>query len=156
HEKGITHRDLKPANILLTKSGIKLLDFGLANVRVRSNGHRTTTQTQAGEVLGTPYYMSPEQAQGQPVDARSDIFSFGSLLYELLTGRTAFHGSTAIAVLISIVQNEPIPLEGSPEIQRIITRCLRKLPVDRYQSVGDLRAALEDLYLRNLAVPPAL
>lgn len=156
HDKGITHRDLKPANILLTRSGIKLLDFGLANVEVQGEGDQTTTQTQAGAILGTPCYMSPEQALGRPVDARSDIFSFGSLLYELLTGRKAFHGPTAVAILMSILHDEPAPLECAPAIQRIVERCLRKVPADRYQSVADLRKALEESSGRIPAASPPL
>src|SRR5262245_33330918 len=111
HEKGITHRDLKPANILLTKSGIKLLDFGLAKTRVQSEEDNTGTHTPIGTILGTPSYMSPEQAQGEPVDARSDIFAFGSLLYELLSGRKAFQGPTVLSTLTSILRDEPAPLE---------------------------------------------
>ncbi|MFN7938332.1 MAG: protein kinase [Bryobacteraceae bacterium] len=144
HEKGITHRDLKPANILLTRSGIKLLDFGMANVKVWSGGNRTATQTQDGAILGTPCYMSPEQAQGKPVDARADIFAFGALLYELLSGRRAFRGPTVVATLMSVLRDEPAPLEGSPEMQAVITRCLSKHPADRYQSVCELRSALRE------------
>ncbi|HEU0142425.1 MAG TPA: protein kinase, partial [Bryobacteraceae bacterium] len=144
HDKGITHRDLKPANILLAASGIKLLDFGLAKVKVPGESDQTATHTQTGTILGTPSYMSPEQAQGQSVDARSDIFSFGSLLYEWLTGRRAFEGTSALSTLASILRDEPAPLESAPEIQRVIARCLRKHPADRYQSVTELRAALED------------
>lgn len=149
HAKGITHRDLKPANILLTRSGIKLLDFGLAKVKVLSEGDKTATHTETGTILGTPSYMSPEQAQGQPVDARSDIFSLGSLLYELLTGRRAFQGSSTLSILASILRDEPAPLESASEMQRVIARCLRKHPADRYQSVADLRAALEKATSHN-------
>jgi Tol biopolymer transport system component/tRNA A-37 threonylcarbamoyl transferase component Bud32 len=150
HEKGITHRDLKPANILLTKTGIKLLDFGLAKVRILSED-LAATQTKSETILGTPAYMSPEQAQSRPVDARSDIFSFGSLLYELLTGRQAFGGPNVASILASLLHDEPPPLKNAPEMQRVIARCLRKHPVDRYQSVTDLRAALEDYFLSGAA-----
>jgi hypothetical protein len=154
HDKGITHRDLKPANILLTKSGIKLLDFGVADVKVWSRGDKASTQTQTGALVGTPCYMSPEQAQGLPVDARSDIFSFGSLLYELLTGRQAFHGANLVSTVMAILHDDPAPMQTAPAMQRIVERCLRKLPVDRYQSVADLRASLEDSSDRIFTVSP--
>jgi serine/threonine protein kinase/tetratricopeptide (TPR) repeat protein len=145
HERGIIHRDLKPGNILLTHSGIKLLDFGLAKVRVCRRNGAISTQTESGTILGTPSYMSPEQAQGQTVDVRSDIFSLGSLLYELLTGRRAFSGPNAMATLVSVLRDEPTPIDGHSRLKNIIARCLRKHPADRYQSVVDLRAALEDI-----------
>lgn len=155
HEKGITHRDLKPANILLTKSGIKLLDFGLAKLNVLREDDKTTTDTQAGTILGTPSYMSPEQVQGQPVDARSNIFSFGALLYELLSGRRAFPGSSGVAILASILRDEPAPLECAPRMQRVIARCLCKHPADRFQSVAELKAAVEAVLHPDPSPDPA-
>src|ERR1700758_1095800 len=110
HSKGITHRDLKPANILVTKQGIKLLDFGLAK---QSTPLKETdaTLTQQGQIVGTLQYMSPEQLQGKEADARSDLFSFGCVLYELLTGKRAFDGSSAASVIAAIIEREPAPLE---------------------------------------------
>jgi eukaryotic-like serine/threonine-protein kinase len=145
HEKGITHRDLKPANIMVTKSGIKLLDFGLAKVEVRHNDDETAAQTQAGTLLGTAAYMSPEQAQGRSVDARSDIFSFGAVLYELVTGRRAFRGEDMVSTLASILRDEPAPADAPAQLQSVIARCLRKHASDRFQTATDLRAALEQV-----------
>src|SRR5580704_12099149 len=134
HKKGIVHRDLKPANILVTKAGIKLLDFGLAQVRPAAKPGDDATQsihlTQAGTILGTAAYMSPEQAEGKPVDARSDIFSFGLVLYEMMTGRPAFEGDSAIAVMAAIVRDPPGPMSVPPAIEAIVTRCLCKSPAD--------------------------
>jgi eukaryotic-like serine/threonine-protein kinase len=143
HQKGITHRDLKPGNVLVTPAGIKLLDFGLAKVDVRGGSDETATQTQAGMVVGTASYMSPEQAQGRPVDQRSDIFSFGAVLYELLAGRRAFRGDSTVSTLASILRDEPSPVDTSPEIQAVLARCLRKQPADRFQTAAELKAALE-------------
>ena len=173
HAKGIVHRDLKPGNILRTSDGVKLLDFGIATLAqpsiddsapstatlasLASNletvviSSRTQSETlpyaslatRAGELLGTPAYMSPEQSSGRPVDARSDIFSFGAVLYEMLTGRRAFAGTTVAAAITAVQQEEPQPLEASLEVARIVTRCLRKNPAERFQGAAELRMALE-------------
>jgi len=146
HKKGITHRDLKPANILVTASGVKLLDFGLAQVEPPSKSGDATHSidlTQAGTILGTAAYVSPEQAEGKSVDARSDIFSLGIVLYEMLTGRRAFDGDSVIAIVAAILYKEPAVLDAPPALRSIVARCLCKSPADRFQSVTELRAALE-------------
>jgi serine/threonine-protein kinase len=147
HRKGITHRDLKPANILVTGSGVKLLDFGLAQIGPSPKSAEDVTQTvgitQAGTILGTAAYMSPEQAEGKPVDARSDIFSFGAVLYEMVSGRRAFHGDSAIAVIAAILHKEPPALDAPRALSNIVTRCLSKSPADRFRSTAELRTALE-------------
>jgi serine/threonine protein kinase/Tfp pilus assembly protein PilF len=147
HAKGIIHRDLKPANILVTSSGtVKLLDFGLAKQDMGSaSGDQTKTidVTQAGIILGTPSYMSPEQAEGKPADARSDIFSFGTVLHEMLAGRRAFGGGSAAAIIGAIIYKEPEPLTAPPAVQAIVSKCLAKSPAARFQSATDLRQALE-------------
>ena len=149
HKKGITHRDLKPANILVTGSGVKLLDFGLAKVGPVSKSGEEATQTtgltRAGTILGTAAYMSPEQAEGKPVDARSDIFSFGLVLYEMLTGHRAFDGDSAIAIMAAILHKEPAALDVPPGLRNIVTRCLGKSPANRFQSATELRTALESV-----------
>jgi len=146
HSKGITHRDLKPANILVSKQGIKLLDFGLAK---RSTPLQDTDVTQAltehGQIVGTLNYISPEQLQAKEADARSDIFSFGLVLYEMLTGRRAFEGQSAASVIAAILEREPpsVAEVAPPAIDRVLRRCLAKDPDQRWQSARDLRAALE-------------
>ncbi len=142
HARGIIHRDLKPGNILLTKSGVKLLDFGLAKLESPGAGDETATQTQAGTVVGTAPYMSPEQASGKPVDARSDIFAFGAVLYEMLSGRRAFEGDTAFAVVANVLHRDPDPLPVAPGLQRVLSRCLRKSPADRFPSMAEVRREL--------------
>lgn len=132
HNKKIIHRDLKPANILMSPSGAKLLDFGLAKLLAEEDGTLTAA------IAGTPLYMSPEQAEGRSLDARSDVFSFGSVLYELLAGRRAFDS------LGAVLRDDPPPL-GSAGLHRIVARCLRKNPTERFASASELRAALEEL-----------
>ena len=150
HGRGITHRDLKPANILVSKQGIKLLDFGLAKQRPDSgiellDQERTGSITGEHTILGTVPYMSPEQALGKPADARSDIFSFGLVLYEMLTGTRAFGGDDPASVMAAIVEREApsAAAVAPPEIDRVLQKCLAKDPDERWQSARDLRTALE-------------
>ncbi len=157
HRQGTLHRDLKPENVMLTAEGrVKVLDFGLAKLRADApeEGDHTTRETQSvtqdGRIVGTVAYMSPEQAQGLPVDHRSDIFSLGILLYEMASGERPFKGNTNLSVLSSILKDTPRPVSELREevprpLARMIQRCLEKLPEDRYQSASDLRRDLEDL-----------
>ena len=118
HAKGILHRDLKPGNVLLTPNGPKLLDFGLA--KLTADGGSEATQTIEGTVLGTAAYMSPEQAQGQPLDERSDIFSLGTVLYEMFSGRRAFPGEHVLATLGAVIHKDPEPLQAPLDFNRIV------------------------------------
>ena len=140
HARGIIHRDLKPANILVRDGAAKVLDFGLAKW---VDGETALPHTHAGMLIGTLAYMSPEQAAGRPADERSDIFSFGAVLYELLSGRRAFEGGTAGEIMGAVLHREPPPLQPVTALTGIIARCLAKAPVDRFQTATDLRSALE-------------
>jgi len=164
HEAGIVHRDLKPSNVIVTNDErIKLLDFGIAKLLERADGTadastKTTPLTDEGIVIGTAAYMSPEQAEGRRIDARSDVFSFGALLYEMVTGRTPFRGNSALSVLSAILNEDPpspslLAPTVSPDVDRLILRCLRKDPARRYQTMADLKVALDDLAASDSGSP---
>jgi serine/threonine protein kinase/Tol biopolymer transport system component len=156
HRQGIIHRDLKPGNIMLTKSGAKLLDFGLAKAALplasvatlTAAVTRTTPVTQQGTIVGTFQYMSPEQVEGKEVDGRSDIFSFGAVLYEMLTGQRAFPGKSQLSVASAILEKEPAPICSSkpmtpPALDHATRRCLAKDPDERWQTTRDLALELK-------------
>ena len=155
HQEGITHRDLKPDNVMVSDDGrVTVLDFGLAKPApgFAADGSELETQakTKEGVIVGTVHYMSPEQAQGKTVDARSDIFSIGIVLYEMLTGRRPFEGDNPAAVLSSIIKDEPLSIvetrpEVSRELSKMVQRCLAKEPTRRLQSALDVRNELEDV-----------
>jgi len=147
HSKGILHRDLKPANVMLTATAPKLLDFGLA--RLMTSSHADAETTLAGTVMGTAAYMSPEQAQGKTLDERSDIFSFGSLLYEMLSGVPPFAGESLLDTLNAVVQNEPAPLQFAAA--DIVKRCMAKQLPQRFQSMTEVRKALEQVSVSTKA-----
>ncbi len=156
------HRDLKPGNVMLTKSGVKLLDFGLAKVLLPSPAGRAgrgqgltslptmanAPLTQEGTILGTFQYMSPEQLEGREADARSDIFALGAILYEMATGRKAFSGTSQASLITAIMSSEPAPISAvhppaPPALDRVVRTCLAKDPEDRWQAAGDVAKELK-------------
>jgi Tol biopolymer transport system component/predicted Ser/Thr protein kinase len=160
HSVGIVHRDLKPSNIIVSESGhVKVLDFGIAKLTEITTGEFGETapmrapdasETTEGVVFGTAAYMSPEQAEGKKIDARSDIFSFGSMLYEMVTGRQAFHGDSRLSTLYAVLKEEPGPASAAVadiprDLEKVIGRCLRKDPERRFQHMADVKVALEEV-----------
>ena len=158
HEKGIVHRDIKPDNIFITDDGrVKILDFGIAKLTGTGDGQQSQTEvptrkvnTDPGTVMGTMGYMSPEQLKGQPVDHRSDIFSFGAILYEMLSGKRAFRGDSMAETMSAILREEPPDLSEtnktiSPALERVVRHCLEKNPAERFHSARDLAFAIESL-----------
>jgi Tol biopolymer transport system component/predicted Ser/Thr protein kinase len=155
HGKGVIHRDLKPGNIIITRNGVKVLDFGLAKLaseRLSDNSDQIETMTDpithAGAIVGTLYYVSPEQVEAKNTDERSDIFSFGVVLYEMITGQRPFTGDSQAAVLASLMKDQPSPIsQRQPAVprslERLVRKCLEKKPEDRWQSTRDLKPALE-------------
>ena len=158
HRRGITHRDLKPGNIMLTKAGAKLLDFGLAKFRAEVSlskeeflSARTLTVTTKGTILGTIQYMAPEQLEGKDVDARSDIFALGLVIYEMVTGRKAFEGKSQASLIAAILERDPPPMTERqpltpPSLERVVLACLAKDPDERWQSAADIRRELAWLH----------
>src|SRR6202790_2460025 len=157
HRKGITHRDLKPGNIMLTKSGTKLLDFGLAKLKQEvapANVHLSQLPTAnepltaQGTIVGTLQYMAPEQLEGREVDARTDIFAFGAVVYEMTTGKRAFEGKSQASVISAIMSSDPAPMTSlqpmtPPALDRVVKRCLAKETDERWQSANDLTNELK-------------
>jgi eukaryotic-like serine/threonine-protein kinase len=151
HRKGVTHRDLKPGNIMLTKSGTKLLDFGLAklrqdvapNIQVSQSPTMSQPLTAQGMIVGTLQYMAPEQLEGREVDARTDIFAFGTVVYEMVTGKKVFEGKSQASVIAKILETDPPPISSlqpmtPPALDRVVKTCLAKEPDERWQTAGDL------------------
>jgi serine/threonine protein kinase len=148
HEKGVVHRDLKPANIALTAEGdVRILDFGVAK-SFAGPGLGADAETAAGVLLGTPAYMSPEQARGQPIDRRTDIWAFGCVLYELLTGRSPFAAPTPSDSLAAVLEREPdlslLPRGTPVAVRALLRHCLQKEPSRRLRDIADARLAIED------------
>ena len=169
HRAGVVHRDLKPANVMITKGGVKLLDFGLARIdedaapvaERMDEATISATLTIQGTLLGTLPYMAPEQVEGRPADARTDIFALGAVIYEMTTGRRPFSGESQASLIAAIMSAEPPPVSTSrggcpPSLDRVVKKCLAKDPDARWQDAGDLAAELQWVGEQaDAASPPA-
>ncbi len=161
HEHDVIHRDLKPGNIKITPEGrVKVLDFGLAKTVGGEPSEKLSTTTEPGKIIGTPAYMSPEQARGKPADKRSDIWSFGCVLYEMLTGKVPFHGETVSDTLANVLQTEPnwqvLPWTTPPNIQALLQRCLEKDPWRRLQHIRDVGMEIREMLNIPAAAPSSI
>ncbi len=167
HQQGVVHRDLKPGNIMLTKSGAQLLDFGLAKLRVASAQGMDLSAlptadkplTDEGTIRGTLQYMAPEQLEGKTVDARTDLFAFGAVVYEMVTGKRAFEGKTQASLIGAIMEQDPVPMATlqpvtPPTLDRVVKKCLSKDPDERWHSAHDLRDELEWIVESGTGVEP--
>jgi serine/threonine protein kinase len=161
HRQGIVHRDLKPGNVMMTRSGVKLLDFGLAKLRASTVTREISELsslpteltpsrplTEQGTIMGTFQYMAPEQLEGKDADARSDIFAFGCVLYEMATGRKAFTGRSRASMIAAILEHDPAPISSiapmtPPALDRVVKTCLAKDPEERWQSAHDVKSELQ-------------
>lgn len=155
HARGVLHRDLKPDNILVTSKGVtKLLDFGLAKVVNKADSDSTSSLE--GKLIGTPAYLSPEQALGKSVDERSDMFSFGAVLYEMLSGNRAFRGNSSAEVLSAVLHDDPIPVSAPLDVERIVMRCLRRAPTEKYENISEVRSVLTQVSMDLAAKHPSI
>ena len=160
HEKGVIHRDLKPANIKISaEHAVKVLDFGLAKAVIPGGDSATLTATRAGAILGTPAYMAPEQAQGIEVDKRADIWAFGVVLFEMLTGRSMFSGASSVEVLAAVVRDDPpwqdLPADTPAATRKLLKRCLDKNPRERLRDIGEVRIAIREAASGETVEPPS-
>ena len=158
HRRGIVHRDLKPGNVMMTKNGSKLLDFGIAKVAAAETATTADTLSVEGALIGTLHYMAPEQLEGREADARSDLFAFGCVLYEMLSGTRAFTGASQSSVIAAVLEREPQPLARTqpltpPLLERVIATCLAKNPDERWQSASDVKRQLEWIAADAVAGP---